>query len=605
MSSAIPPRMLGVYASDPEVAQRDVRWAASLAGNHGQTIQRRTIGGTLSVLRNGSARRPLGWADQPDGSFAVVDGEFYSDDGPSNAGEPVLSSYERGGLDALGELDGKAAVALWDERTQQLLLFRDRDGLSPLFFVAALDALYWATDLPSLIPLLADREIDRSALDFLLAEGYVPSPLTLIRGISRLPAGEVLIAPAPQQHRLETYARYSGRPKVRIDKATRTRRFGELFERSVRQRSEGDRSTGVLVSGGIDSTLILAMLTRVIAVSPRAYTFRYEAYSGWKNESEGAIRAASHLGVPHEEVAISARDIGERATDLIRQHGEPFTFGLHSYQLGPLAADGIEVLFSGQGRDYLMSRTQILQARYGALPLRIRQALDLVPKIASPIPRVHGRLRSIFDGVPSWGARLYGEEITPAALRASLYTSDHLEAYRRSSIELLDSVAEQFRDEQPLERLLLPGQRLRASDLYTQWHHWWAQARDISVRQPFRDRRLLHFLFSLKGLEVDKQEQRRFAATLLPHAVAFAPKLHQLPPLQEWLREGGPLLAYARDQLSDDRVRASGLFDPAAVRRLLDEHAAARRDHEWTIWVLIGSLIWQEHVLSAAPTIVV
>jgi len=529
--------------------------------------------------------------------------EGYTAAGPSSDPAPVLDAYLRGGLPALAALDGTAAVALWDARRQDLLLFRDRDGLEPLFLVAAPDALFWATDLPSLIPFLDDREIDRTALDFLLAEGYIPSPMTIVHGISRLAAGELLVATTPARHRLQTYARLSGRPKVQLDKAARTNRFAELLEGSLRRRTSSDQSPGVLVSGGVDSTLILAMLARVVGVSPRAYTFRYEDYSGWKNEGREARRAASSLGVPHEEVSISPADIRERAPELVRQYGEPFTYGLHSYQLGPIAASGVEVLFSGQGRDYLMSSTQRVQAGYGALPAAVRQALDILPALAAPVPAVARRLSAMFDAAPSWGARIYAEGRTPAAIRASLYAGDHLEGYRRSSIDLLDEVSALFEGEAPLERLLLPIQRLMDSDFYVQWNYRWGDAHDLAVRQPFRDRRMLNFLFTLKGIELDKQEQRRYAATLLPHDLAFAPKTHQALPLQEWLRDGGALLPYAREQLSDERVRASGLFTPDGVRRLLDNHAAGRINQEWTIWGLITTLLWQEHVLAAAPTI--
>jgi asparagine synthase (glutamine-hydrolysing) len=438
------------------------------------------------------------------------------------------------------------------------------------------------------------------ALDFLLAEGYAASPMTLVEGVARLPAGEVLVATAPGRHRLEGFARYSGQPKVSMGRTERTRRFGELFEQAVRRRVNPDQATGVLVSSGIDSTLTLAVLTRVLGVPARAYTFRYEDYSGLKNESDGARRAADYLRAPHTEIAISAAGVMEAAPRLVREYGEPFTFGLHSYELGPVAADGVEVLFSGQGRDYLMSRAQRLQARYGALPTWVRRPLEVIPAVARPAPPLARRIRSVIDGRASWGARIYGEQTTPATVRAALYGADQTAAYRRAAVALLEHSADRFRDEAPLDRLLLPGQRLRGNDLYTLWNHWWGDAHGIAVRQPFRDRELLDFTYRLKHPELRKMEQRRYAESLLPREVAYEPKRHQLPPLAEWLREGGPLLGYAREQLGEERVASSGLFEAGAVGRLVDAHASGRANHEWTIWVLIATLLWRDEVLEPA-----
>jgi len=587
-------RLLGAFTADHGRADR---LEHEFLSRGRRVVRRQTPRGELIVATAGTAGLPVHLHDQAGDGLVVVDGEFYSTAGLENHAEHVWQRYGAAGTPGLAQLDGGAAVTLWDPATTSLKLFRDPDGAVPLFHTTIDDALYWSSDLAPLIDLLPSRAINRTALDFFLAEGYVAAPLTLVDGIQRLTAGELLTATAPGSYSIEVYAHLSGQPKARASKEEQARQYGRAFTHAMERRYEPNRSTAVLLSGGVDSTLMTGVLAKMLGAPVQTFTFQYLDYDGPKNEGGEARAAAEYFGVPHELIPVSARDVMDRAPALIKQYEEPFTFGLHSFKLDALANAGVEVVFSGQGSGQYQSRREWMQFRYAAFPGPLRAAIRRGAPLASMVSsRLGERVNGVMVDAPASAERAYREEITPAAVRAGLYLDGDIAQYRSVGLDLHRRMLDRHHEQAPRDQLIFTSERMKA-DHMALWNHRWSRAHGLAMRQPYRDPELLAVLFHARNPEHGKLAQRRFAETLMPHEIAHAPKLHQHVPVIEWLREGGPLVPYVRDQLSESRVRASGLFDPDAVSRLIDSHIAGE-NRAWAIWGLVLTLLWQEHVLK-------
>lgn len=471
------PRLLGVFTQRPDIARRleeQLRPGRDQAA--GETwLSAESPAGFVMVSARGTSRVPATSARSADGSFAVVDGEFYWDEPVQNDTEAVLERYECGGIGALNTLSGLATLTLWDARRQRLLLMRDPDGMAPCFYAQRDGALYWSSDLQTLLPYGTDRTVDLDALELLLASGFIASPRTLVSGIRRLAAGEVMLVEDPATPRQVRGLRYSGQPKQRVSKEDRATEFGARLESSIRRRYDG-RSAAVLLSGGVDSTLLLGLLSRGLGVCVPAYTFRYEDYEGWKNEGPEAKRAADHFGVPHFEVSVGPRDVAERLPSMVEQYGEPFTFGVHSFKLEPLAQAGIEVVFSGQGSGWYEFRRDALAMQYARLPSPARRLLRMAPGLLRrPLPDLATRLGRVVRE-RTLEERAYPEMIASPEVRAALVSARGAAGRRRNALELHGRSLAEYRGESMRDQILLAHQQLHSVDHSMFWNYRWSRA---------------------------------------------------------------------------------------------------------------------------------
>jgi asparagine synthase (glutamine-hydrolysing) len=512
---------------------------------------------------------------------------------------PVLPHlYEEDGTSFVERLHGMFALALWDGGHERLVLARDRLGKKPLLWTRLSDGtLAFASELKALLRLPGlTREIDLEAIDAYLALQYVPGHLTALRGIRRLPPGHVLVAEGDSEL-IEPYWRPEpARPSEHEDEWLE--RVRATVHGAVRKRLVADVPLGALLSGGIDSSIVVALMAQESSEPVRTFTVGFA--DARYDERAHARAVAERYGTVHEELEIE-EDVAVTLPRLAAAYDEPLgdeaafpTFLIaeqaRRYVTVALAGDGGDEAFAGYERYIahgLAARVPGPAARAGAAALRALPAARREPR--SPLFRA-ARFLDV-AGAPA--SERYGRlmEVFPLEVRRRLWADSRLARPVRleppaggiAGLQLLDLAT------------YLPGDLLPKADIA-------AMAHSLELRSPFLDHEVVALGLALpdslktRGRE-GKVALRRAFASDLPAQVARRGKTGFGVPLGRWFRSD--LRETARDLLSTDR----GWFRPDSVRRLLDEHESGRADHGHRLWCLLMLELWvREHV--EAPVLV-
>jgi asparagine synthase (glutamine-hydrolysing) len=504
----------------------------------------------LAIVGRGNGAQPL--ASEDGRVRLVLNGEIYNHlalrrdlerrghrFATDSDAEVVIHAYEDEGEEALGRLQGMFALALWDEAAGRLLLARDPAGMKPLFFTLYQDRFWFASEAKAL--LLASgmpRRLDHRALDGLLRLGFVPGPRTLFEGISRLAAGHRLTVERSGDLRLAPFA------TVRTAAAAGEVSAGDLRRRlgaAVEGHLAAEVPFGASLSGGLDSSLLVGLMAERLGAGVKTFSI---GAPGDQDERPFARIVAERFRTDHCEITVSADDLWPRLPQVIWQAEEPRSGPLvPNSLLFARAAEEVRVLLLGEGADEL----------FGGY-LRFKTALP-------PLGYLPAR----------WGAALYGTRKLGAAgdfyapaLAAARAQEDPLAtwlgpALARRGARRLAALLDFER------RVQLPNAHLPRVDLLSMAHA-------LEVRLPFLDAGVVSFservpLAAKVGWRGEKMILREAARGLLPPEILGRHKQGQANPLRLW--EAAGLLDRAADLLAAPAVRARGLFQPAAVDRLL------------------------------------
>jgi asparagine synthase (glutamine-hydrolysing) len=509
--------------------------------------------------------------------------------------EVILHLYEEHGAACLSHLRGMFAFALWDARRRRLFIARDRVGKKPLYY-AARDGRFWfASELQALYRVLPWRpEVDFDAIDQYLTLQYVPAPLTAFVGVYKLPAAHCLTIEPGQPPRVERWWRlcFAPGPPISVEDAVaETRR---LVREAVALRALADVPVGAFLSGGIDSSTVVALLAQTS--SRPIKTFSVDG-----GEGVYARLVAERYGTEHHQLNMQP-DMVAILPELVRRYGEPYAdpSAVPTFHLAELTRRHVVVALSGDGGDEAFASYW----RYG-----LDEAARKVAALPWPLPRL---LRALVERLP-------GRALRPARELAAHEALSPVERYlffvahftRRDKAELLgpalrerrhdNAVVEQFERivaasdaEDALNRLLdLDTQTYLPDDIFTKVDIA-SMAHALEVRAPLADHVLLEHMarlpgaFKLRGLD-GKRLLRRAVRELVPEAILSRPKEGFNLPLARWLRH--ELAELSRDLLTDGTARARGLIDPARVLELLHEHRAGV-DHGERLWNLTVLELW-------------
>jgi asparagine synthase (glutamine-hydrolysing) len=512
---------------------------------------------------------------------------------------PVIPHlYEESGAAFATRLEGMFAIALWDAARERLVLVRDRVGKKPLLWAQLPDGtLAFASELKALLRLPAvRREVDPEALDAYLALQYVPVG-TALRGVEKLPPGHLLVAENGSV-RVEPYW------TLRVENENYSHSQDEWLERvretvgtAVRRRLVADVPLGALLSGGIDSSIVVAEMARA-GGNVRTFTvgFGDERY----DERVYARAVAERYGTKHEEIVVEP-DVTELLPRLARAFDEPLgdEAALPEFVVSELARQRVTVALTGDGGDEAFAGYE----RYAAVGLANRVSVPGIGTAArllrwagrrEPRSRANRAGRLLELGALPAAAR-YGRlmEVFPAELRAELWEPEFV-ARPRPAWELLGPHEEGVAGLQRLDvGTYLPGDLLLKADIASMAH-------SLELRSPLLDHAVLELGVSLPAaLKLDgrrgKVALRRAFADALPAEVAHRGKTGFGVPIARWFRD--ELRPLARDVLLDGTARSRGQLRPLVVTRLLDDHASGRADHAHRLWCLLMLELWQrEHV---------
>ncbi len=523
--------------------------------------------------------------------------------------EILVHMYEEMGDEFVRELDGMFALALWDDRRKRLLLARDRFGKKPLLYAEAGGRLYFGSEFQAI---LADpairRDIDYDALDEYLSFMSVPAPMTIYRQIRKLPPAHILVRDAKGVH-VSRYWSLGYQPKLRLDEEEAALEVRRLLTEAVRKRLISEVPLGAFLSGGVDSSAVVAIIAGLIG--DRVKTFSIGFDDPRFNELPYARRVAEQYGCDHHEFQVKARAI-EVVPTLVRHYGEPYadSSAIPSFYLAKLTRQHVTVALNGDGGDesfggygwHLGSR---IAERWQQVPSALRglaeqMASGLAPFSShrrSPIARLSRFMSAASQ--PRAARYRHWLSVFTADLKAELYASPHQR--QRDPIEAIFAAAPSL---DAVDAMLhadmewyLPTDLLAKVDIAT-------MANSLEARSPFLDWHLTEFAarlpsrFKVKG-NTSKYILKKAVADLIPAGNMHRPKQGFAVPVGPWLRD--ELKDFLADHILGARFQARGLFKPAAVQRLFDDHQRGAGDHAHHLWTLLMLELWFREFIDQAP----
>lgn len=520
--------------------------------------------------------------------------------------EVVLRGYARWGTDVLSRLNGMWAFAIWDRSARRLVLARDRLGVKPLVYADARGGLAFASEIKALLASgLVDREPDLAALPHYLSAFVVPEPMTLLRGVRRLPAGHYAVV---DEAGVREIRYWDCALEEEDDRGLESYRdeVGALLEDSVRRRLVSDVRLGVFLSGGIDSGLVATLASRAISEPLRTFTLGFEGTSA--DERPQARRLAAALGARHAEEGVTAREAASALPDLLAAHDEPSQSLIQGHFVSRLARRDVTVALAGAGGDELFSsypthRVVDLLARLDRVPSPLRAALLALARL---VPGGRGRrLAALATMEPDARVTRRLLQETDAATRETLIARDLRQKLDlEGPVRHLETHYAQARARHPLNRLLyvyvktyLVDELLRTLDSMSMLH-------SLEARVPLLDYRLVERAMRIPAhhkmsLREGKVLLRRVASRVLPPGTLTAGKRGFALPLDAWLR--GELVETLRDVLSAAAVRRRGVFDGDAVADLLGRYLDGEARLTQPVMMLFAFEQWARRVLDAPP----
>ena len=522
------------------------------------------------------------------GSFMMLDGRLLE---PSDTVDDLLQDWLTSGTIAFERRRFYGFIAAWNARTHTCVLLRDRFGEVPGFVLRTEHGLVYSTDIPTLLQFGADPTPDVEAIDAFLATGHFPSPMTPVASIRKIPPGRIMSFSEDGIREPETWERDVIPPPISPDEALDE--MGVAFERALERSWPSDGNVGLLLSGGVDSALILAGAARMLERPIRSFTFRYEDYEGTLNEGDRARAVATYLGVPHEEISIRPSDVARDLDGAVAAYGEPFTWGIHSYRLGALVDRGITTVYSGAGADGAsILRRYLVAMRFERLPAPIKPVLRGMIKAARPFNlSVQANAEWSTRSVSTIGEMYSPDSDWNRASRRQLYVDRSLADRGAERLtRVYDDAAAETGSGDRDHTLYIMTRHFLGADAVVYWNRVWSAAHGLELRLPYFDYDLYDLALSIEGSTSGKDVARKLAARYLTEEMAYAPKLPQQMPVNEWLR--GPLLQTARERLNDLPDAMGDILDQREVSRLVEDHARGRGHHGWRLIELMTLASW-------------
>jgi asparagine synthase (glutamine-hydrolysing) len=533
--------------------------------------------------------------------------------------EVIVHAWEQWGADCVQRFRGMFAFAVWDENRQTLFMARDRAGEKPLYYSFLPDGLFvFGSELKSLLahPGVA-RKIDPQAIEDYFAYGYVPDPKSIYAGVAKLPPAHTLTLtrgrpPAEPQ----PYWNVSFEHPVPQTEAAAAEELVALLRQSVQMQMVADVPLGAFLSGGVDSSSVVAMMaeTSRAPVNTCSIAFDHRGY----DESHYAARVASRYRTNHHVKQVTVDDF-ELIDRLANMYDEPFadSSAMPTYRVCALARERVTVALSGDGGDELFAGYRRYRWHHyeelvrGAIPGLIRRMVfgplawmypkaDWAPRVFRAKATLQGIARNTID------AYFHSVSILPDGVRRQLFSAEHrsnLQGY--NAVEVLRRHMTNAPTDDHLSQVqyadlktYLPGDILTKVDRAS-------MARSLEVRVPLLDHYLIEWAARLpmnlklrggEGKHIFKQAMRPY----LDDDILYRRKMGFAVPLSEWFR--GPLRGRVHAAVSGAALGDSGLFDMAYLGQLVDQHQSGRRDNSTAMWALLmfDSFLRQVHERGSA-----
>lgn len=526
--------------------------------------------------------------------------------------EAIIHAYDRYGADCPKHLRGMFAFAIWDERTQELFLARDRVGKKPLLYAQANGQFIFGSEFSALLlhPGIG-RDIDFQALDHYLSFMCVPAPLTAYRAIRKLEPGHTLRW-RKGDLRIERYWQPDFSKKIDVGEEEAGERAIEILRDAVRVRLMSEVPLGAFLSGGVDSSAVVALMSEVSSEPVKTFSIGFEEQDF--SELHHARRVAEHVGAEHHEFIVRP-DALEVLPSLVEHYGEPFadSSAIPTYYVARETRKHVTVALNGDGGDesfagYERYTAMRLAEAYFRLPAVVRGSL--VEPAVGLIPTSEGRRSRVRDAkrflraasLPKVDRYLRWVSVFDRDAKADLYSdSFRNETANVRAADLLDPWFAKANGAGIVDAALLadimtylPNDLLVKVDIAT-------MAVSLEARSPFLDHHVIEFAASLperlklRGLTT-KYLLKRVLKKLLPAENLQRRKMGFGVPIGHWFRD--ELQPFLRETVLSEKALKRGLFRPQAVKQLVELHTRSERDYSHQLWTLLMLELWFQRFID-------
>jgi asparagine synthase (glutamine-hydrolysing) len=577
--------------------------------------------GRLTVTFNGEIYNHLDMRAELEAANAAPNWRGHSDT------ETLLYAIRYWGVKAaLRRISGMFALALWDERERTLTLARDRFGEKPLFYGWCGGDLVFASELKALAKHPEwSPSLDRAAMTAFMRYCYVPAPSTIWTGIRKLPSASyvtfatgaspgALPAPTPYWSMRETVI--AAQTKRVTDEREAIDELQRLLSIAIKRQCLSDVPLGAFLSGGIDSSTIVALMQAQSALPVRTFTIGFSEAEF--DEAADARRVATRLGTSHTELYVDPRTAMDVIPRLPRMYDEPFADSsqIPTHLVSALARQHVTVALSGDAGDELFGGYNRhvwgnrLNARFGAMPAALRHLLGALLCAVSPEPAgmIARAARPLLPG--SLNVRRAGDQLAKLARIVGSPSLDHMHrelcstdddpAHTIVQGEEVSSWSDGEMDRvkvelDPLDRMTLADSLSYLTDDILQKVDRAAMAVALETRVPFLDKDVVEFAARIPPhMKVrdgrGKWLVRQVLYQHVPADLVDRPKTGFSIPIDEWLR--GPLKSWASDLLAPGRLQAQNLFNAKRVAARMTEHMSGRRNHGYWLWNVLMAQAW-------------
>ena len=532
-------------------------------------------------------------------------------------GEVIVHLYEELGPDCLGELNGMFAIALWDNRAKRLLLARDRAGEKPLYYWRGGQTLVFASEIKSLLEYPGiSRAMDLTALTYYFSYGYFPGPRSVFAEIKKLPAAHRMVVEGGNT-RIDAYWRPQDylrspeqAPLTRRQEAECVEELAVRLRQATQSRLVSDVPLGVFLSGGIDSSTIVAIMSELTPGNVNTFSVNFPEKTF--NEEAYSTLVAKRFRTQHHVLTADQASMQQALLTLANHLDEPVADPavIPTYMISRFAREHIKVALSGEGSDELFGGyPTYLGARLAEYYLRLpgvlrRQVFARLARLlpvsstAVPLGLFLRRFLSHAEKSPAERHQIWFGMFTPTEL-------DHLfspawtgpQPPSRDIFLPLSHVLEGVRCDETVSQMLYLDFRLYLEDNLLVKIDRASMACSLELRTPFLDHRLIEFAEGLPGsLKVRgfqlKYILKKAVERWLPPEIVYRQKRGFSVPIASWMRN--ELRPLVEETLSEGKLQRQGLFNVAFVRRLLKEHWAGNADHRKTLWTLFCFQLWYD-----------
>ncbi len=526
--------------------------------------------------------------------------------------EVMIHLYETYGEECISRLRGMFAFAVWDEKKKTLLLGRDRVGKKPLLYYRSGNTFCFASEFSSILASgLIDKQTDLKAVNYYLTLGYIPAPFSIYKGVFKLPPAHMLIL-KDGDIRLKRYWRLDYSGKIKISEQEASEEVLRLLKEAVKIRLYSDVPLGAFLSGGIDSSTVVGLMSQVSDSRVKTFSIGFEESD--YSELKYAKAIAERFGTEHHEFIVKPNAI-EILPMLVERYGEPYADSscIPTYYVSRETKRFVTVALNGDGGDEAFGGYERYQA------MMVSENLQRLPGY---LRRITGRLAGILpDSVNQKDTfrrlkRFFGSAELPRAERYlrwvgilgeirpdDLYSEELLKVARSAnSLSIIEQYLTGPNKPDLLDSLLLTDTLTYLPDDLLVKVDIASMANSLEARSPFLDHELIEFAaklpsdFKIRGF-TKKYILRKAVKGLLPKENICRRKMGFGVPVGQWFR--GELKAFLRETVLSDSSLKRGYFRPDAIRKIVEDHISGKKDYTFQLWAILMLELWHKKFMDS------